>query len=243
MDTAEFVNLYADNKRADSYAKLEFARTYHLAYRDFPEIFGTHVQGKEALDFGCGAGRSTRFLREHGFHAAGIDISPDMIAKAKEIDPEGDYRLIEDGDFSQLPAAGYDLILAAFPFDNIPHERKLPLLAEIAKLLKPSGRMLNLVSSPEIYTHEWASFSTKGFPENWHARSGDIVKIISTDVEDNRPMEDILSTPESYRDIYGKAGLEIVAVYKPLADGTEPYKWVSEVTVAPWVIYVLQKLV
>jgi len=29
-----------------------------------------------------------------------------------------------------------------------------------------------IVSRPEIYTYEWASFSTKDFPENRQAKSG-----------------------------------------------------------------------
>lgn len=51
-----FDNSYADAGYADAYATLEFHRTYHLAYRDLPEIFRTHAAGRRALDFGCGAG-------------------------------------------------------------------------------------------------------------------------------------------------------------------------------------------
>jgi len=31
------------------------------------------VRGRKAVDFGCGAGRSTRFLRTLGFDAVGVD--------------------------------------------------------------------------------------------------------------------------------------------------------------------------
>jgi hypothetical protein len=65
------------------------------------------------------------------------------------------------------------------------------------------------------------------------------VKIITTDFPDRRPTEDILWTDEAYRDVYSRAGLRVVATYKPLATGDEPYKWVNETTIAPWVIYVL----
>jgi hypothetical protein len=52
-----------------------------------------------------------------------------------------------------------------------------------------------IVSRPEIYTHEWTSFSTKDFPENQTvAKSGDKVRIIVTDQADPRPVEDILWT-------------------------------------------------
>ena len=236
-----FVNCYEDQKRAEAYARLEFAGTYYLAYRDLPAIFAKHIQGKEAIDFGCGTGRSTRFLVNHGFHAVGIDISADMIRKARQLDRDGDYRLIEDGDFSQLQPGTSDLVLAAFTFDNIATQaKKVSLLRGLANLLNGDGRIVMVVSSPEIYLHEWASFTTKGFPENRQARSGDVVRIIVTDHEDRRPVEDIVWSDEAYREVFRQAGLAVVESCKPLANGDEPYAWVSETKIAPWVIYVLR---
>jgi len=157
----EFSNSYEDAKRAEAYAKLEFPGTYYLAYRDLPEIIFEHVKGRKAVDFGCGAGRSTRFLQKLGFNTVGIDIAENMIKKARELDPKGDYRLIEEGDFSQFEDSAYDLALSAFTFDNIPTmEKKIKNFRELRRLLKSEGKIVNLVSSPEIYTHEWASFST-----------------------------------------------------------------------------------
>ena len=237
-----FSNSYEDEKRAGSYAKLEFPGTYYLAYRDLPAIIAEHADGKTALDFGCGAGRSTRFLQKIGFNAVGVDISADMIKKAREIDPAGDYRLIEDGDLCQFGDHAFDLVLSAFTFDNIPTmDKKVKLFDKLGKLLKGDGRIVSLVSSPDIYKYEWASFSTRDFPENQHAKSGDNVKIIMTDVEDKRPVDDIIWYDPEYREVYNKAGLELIAVYKPLAKAAEPYPWVNETKIAPWVIYVLKR--
>jgi len=238
----EFFNSYEDAKRAEAYAKLEFPGTYYLAYRDLPEIIFEHVKGRKAIDFGCGTGRSTRFLQKLGFNAVGVDIAEDMIKKARETDPKGDYRLVEDGDLSQLEDNVYDLALSVFTFDNIPTmEKKVKNFTEIVRLLKSEGRIVNLVSSPEIYTHEWASFSTKDFPENKHSKSGDKVRIIITEVEDKRPVEDIVWTDEYYREVFKRAGLDLIRMHKPLAKENEPYKWVNETRIAPWVIYVLKK--
>ncbi len=91
--TTDHVNPYHDRARADAYAGLEFPGTYYLAYRDLPAIIGEHVTGPRALDFGCGAGRSTRFLRRLGFDSVvGVDISEPMVAQARARDPDGDYR-------------------------------------------------------------------------------------------------------------------------------------------------------
>lgn len=237
---AEFSNVYDDELRAKAYAALEFPGTYYLAYRDLPAIIAEHVQGRKALDFGCGAGRSTRFLRKLGFEVVGIDIAPPMLARARELDPQGDYRLVSEGDLGGLAADVYDLILSVFTFDNVPTmERKVALLESLKHLLKGIGRIVNLVSSPEIYVHEWASFSTKAFPENRMAKSGEGVRILMLDVKDKRPVEDILWTDEDYREVYRRAGLTAIKTYRPLAKPSEPYPWVSETKIAPWVIYVL----
>ena len=238
----EFTNVYDDAQRAEAYAKLEFPGTYYLAYRDLPEIIFKHVKGRKAVDFGCGTGRSTRFLQKLGFDTVGVDIAEDMIKKARQIDPSGDYRLIEDGDFSQFEERAYDLILSAFTFDNIPTMKsKVKLFEKLGGLLKSEGRIVNLVSSPGIYVNEWASFSTKDFPENKRAKCGDKVKIIVTAIDDKRPVEDIIWTDTDYRETYKEAGLEIVQTHKPLAREDEPFEWVSETKIAPWVIYVLKK--
>ncbi len=238
---AGFSNVYNDKARAGAYSKLEFPGTYYLAYRDLPAIIGEHIQGKKALDFGCGTGRSTRFLAELGFDpVVGVDIAEHMVEQARERDPQGEYRLVPDGDLSELAPRTYDLVLAVFTFDNIPTmEKKLALMKSLKNLLNDDGRIVSLVSSPEIYVNEWASFSTKDFPENRTAASGDRVRIVMLDVEDRRPVEDILSTDEDYHEVYKRAGLTPIKTYRPLGKQTEPHSWVSENAIAPWVIYVL----
>ena len=238
----DFVNCYADACRADAYATLEFANTYYLAYRDLPAILAEHITGTRALDFGCGTGRSTRFLRNLGFDVTGVDVSEDMLRIARGLDPSGDYRLVPGDNFDELEAGAFDLVLSAFTFDNIPGAMKTRIFCDLATLLSPNGTIVNLVSSPEIYTHEWASFTTKDFPENASARSGDVVRIVVTDHQDRRPVEDLLCTEESYRAVYEEAKLQAIEVLKPLAKSGGPYAWVNETRIAPWVIYVLRRV-
>lgn len=237
-----FTNVYEDAGRAQAYAALQFPGTYYLAYRDLPRHIAEHVRGDKALDFGCGAGRSTRFLKKLGFQVTGIDVSASMIELAEKADPEGTYRLVEDGDFIAFAPASFDLILSSFAFDNIPGvERRGMLLRGLRDLLNNEGKIILLGSTPEIYTHEWASFTTKAFPKNARARSGDQVRIVMKDVEDARPVVDLVWFEEDYRDLFSVAGLQLVARDAPLARNDEPYDWVSETSIAPWVIYVVQK--
>ena len=240
----KFSNVYEDSKRAEAYSKLKFDKTYHLAYRDLPKIISKHTSGKNALDFGCGTGRSTRFLQTLGFKTTGVDISEEMITIAQQLDPAGIYKRIDDGDFSSLPSRSYDLVLSAFTFDNIPTmNKKITLFKGLSILLTKNGTIVNLVSSPEIYTHEWASFTTKDFPENAEAKSGNIVRIITIDIKDKRPCYDIFWSAEDYKKVYTNAGLRVISTYKPLATGHEPYPWINETKIAPWTIYILKKKV
>ncbi len=237
----QFDNVYDDAQRAEAYAKLEFPGTYYLAYRDIPEIIAEYVKGKKALDFGCGTGRSTRFLKSLGFEAVGVDIAGDMLKQARAADPEGDYRLVEDGNLASPACETYDLVLSVFTFDNIPTmDKKAGLFRELGGLLVRDGVIVSVVSAPEIYVNEWASFSTRDFPGNRRARTGDRVKIIITDVDDKRPVEDVVWADDAYREVYERAGLDVVEMRKPLGRPGEPCKWVNETRIAPWVIYVLR---
>jgi len=235
-----FSNVYDDGERASAYASLEFPGTYYLAYRDLPAIIAAHVTGRTALDFGCGAGRSTRFLKRLGFDAIGIDISGRMIELAAGADPGGRYLLVEDGDLRAVEHARFDLVLCAFPFDNIPDPaRRCELLRGLRRLLAEDGRIIVLGSTPEIYTHEWASFTTKDFPENRRAASGEPVRIVMKDVADARPVVDLVWFHDDYLALFAAAELAPIARYTPLGRDDEPYAWLSETSIAPWVIYVV----
>jgi trans-aconitate methyltransferase len=235
-----FSNVYNDAARAAAYSKLEFPGTYYLVFRDLPQIISEHVRGPEALDFGCGAGRSTRFLQQLGFQTIGIDVSESMIALARDADPAGDYRLVPDGDFNSLEPRRFDLILSAFAFDNIPDRRKrTELLRRLRGLLNVNGRIVMLGSTPEIYTHEWASFTTKDFPHNRESKGGDTVQIVMKDVADSRPVVDIVWFHQDYLKLFADSNLRMLAEDRPLGHKEDPCEWLSETTIAPWMIYVL----
>ncbi len=237
----EFKNVYEDKTRAESYAKLQFPGTYYLAFRDLPGLIAKHVTGNSALDFGCGTGRSTRFLKDLGFQTLGVDISSQMLDIARQFDPDGEYLLVGDADLSQIHDRRFDLILSAFTFDNIQSlESKVKLFTEFKQLLKAGGKVINLVSTPNMYIYEWLSFTTKDYPENRQAKDGDIVRIITTAVEDSRPVEDIIFSDKAYREVYVQAGLKIIQTHLPLGKESEPFAWVNETKIAPWAIYVLE---
>ncbi|MBN2104522.1 class I SAM-dependent methyltransferase [bacterium] len=236
-----FQNAYEDSIRAEAYAGLEFSGCYYLAYRDLPDIIRRHVHGSRALDFGCGTGRPSRFLKHLGFEVAGVDIAKNMVSIAKKADPKGDYYVIRDGQLAGLEKESFDLVQAIFTFDNIPHvDRRMNLMNQLKSMLKPDGVILLLDATPEIYFHEWTFFSTRDFPENREKMSGEKVKIIITDTDDPRPVEDIIWCDSDYQDLFRRTGLRLIASYEPLGRRDEPIDWVNETEIAPWIIYVLR---
>ena len=238
---AEFKNAYEDPKRAAEYAKMEFPGTYFTAFRDLPLLYQTHVKGDRALDFGCGTGRSTRFLEALGFKPVGIDISADMLKIARELG-DGDFRLISDGDFSCLQNE-FDLIQCAFPFDNVPDaSHRISLFKGLAGCLAVEGKLVILGATPDMYFNEWASFTTKEFLDfNRKAKSGGVVRIVTYGHEDSPPVEDILWLDSDYREQLAAAGLRIVEKHLAFGKDGEPTGWATEKDVAPFAIYIAER--
>ena len=61
------------------------------------------------------------------------------------------------------------------------------------------------------------------------------------DVDDRRPVDDILWPDDDYRKVYDAANLELIKIHKPLGKLDEQFKWVNETNIPPWSIYVLKK--
>jgi len=164
-----------------------------------------------------------------------------MIELARVADPEGEYVQTESDDFTILGRKPFDLILSAFTFDNIPNEgRRIALMCGLRERLSSTGRLVILGSTPEIYTHEWTSFTTAAFPENKRARSGQTVRIVMKDVSDTRPVIDWIWFRADYERLFANSGFELIEEHRPLGRSNEPFAWILETTVAPWVIYVVR---
>lgn len=61
-------------------------------------------------DLGCGTGTLTRVLTDEGYSVEGVDISPEMIKRARVKVPESRF-VIADAAAPPLPAAEFDVVL------------------------------------------------------------------------------------------------------------------------------------
>ena len=101
-----------------------------------------------ALDLGCGSGLAGRALRGRVERLEGVDISPGMIARAKET---GVYDELEVGDLAayltRRPPGGADLAIAADAFVYLGD--LTPVFAAAAKALAPSGLLVFTIECGE----------------------------------------------------------------------------------------------
>jgi len=103
------------------------------------------------LDLGCGTGIVARLLRERLGGAAritGLDVSPPMIAKARSLAPELDWR---EGNAMALPFAdhAFDLVLSQQMFQFVPD--RAAALREARRVLAPGGRLLASTWRPRAF--------------------------------------------------------------------------------------------
>lgn len=240
IEPQDHQNSYIDDDLAKAYSVLEFPGCYYLAYTGLSQALERYSGGNNVLDFGCGTGRSTRFLRNKGYDVTGIDVSAQMIAHAKNLDPSGKYTLVEEGDFSALGGQKFDVVTSVFTFDNIAGvEQRISLFRDIGSLLSEQGIAILIDANSAIYTSDTTSFYTN-YPENFKAQSGDPVKVAVKDIEDSRPVIDILWHEQDYYDQFAEAGLEVLETLRPLGMQDDPYEWITEHEVPPFFIFVVR---
>ena len=97
------------------------------------------------LDFGCGTGRISRWLASHGWDVAGIDISPGMLTKAKELTPSSAPVSFLEYDGLHIPYDDeqFDAVVTVYVLQYpIKYPDSLVLIAnELHRVLKPGGRL------------------------------------------------------------------------------------------------------
>ena len=64
---------------SELYANRGYTGTGALAITEVPKLIKKYCNGKTTLDYGCGAGRSSLFLKEFGLEPIGVDISYNML--------------------------------------------------------------------------------------------------------------------------------------------------------------------
>lgn len=90
------------------------------------------------LDVGCGVGVDVKHMKTKGFSVEGIDLSKQMLSKAKEKNPDIHFihGNIKDHNFSDKK---YDAIVSAYSMIHFKKDEALFILSKIFDLLKDNG--------------------------------------------------------------------------------------------------------
>ncbi len=94
-----------------------------------------------ALDAACGTGRHSAYLAALGHEVIGVDTSPEMLGRAREKVPGGQFNEADLHDLS-LPDDHVDLVVCALALMHVPDLE--PVLAEFVRVLRPGGSLVIL---------------------------------------------------------------------------------------------------
>jgi SAM-dependent methyltransferase len=111
-----------------------------------PETFG------RALDFGCGVGRLTRALAGHFEECVGVDVSEQMVERARELNadrPSCEFVVNVAPDLRRFDEESFDLVYTSKVLQHMPSpELACAYVAELLRLLRPGG-----IAVFQLWTH------------------------------------------------------------------------------------------
>lgn len=108
------------------------------------------------LDVGCGDGRFLRFMQEHGWNVAGVEVDPQAVEQARK-----QYGLeVFCGELgaANLSPASFDAITLRHVIEHVPNP--VGLLAQCKTLLKPGGLLV-------VVTPNTSSLGHQKFGRHW----------------------------------------------------------------------------
>lgn len=97
--------------------------------------------GGVLTDIGCGTGATTAMFARFGLDVLGIDLSPNMIAEARRINPDLEFRV---GSMTSLDLddASVDAVCAWYSTIHLPDESLPQAFSEFERILRPGGQLL-----------------------------------------------------------------------------------------------------
>jgi SAM-dependent methyltransferase len=128
---------------AADYDRLTAHHDYELWSATVVDLLGRHgLSGRRLLDAGCGTGKSAAALAARGFEVTGVDVSPAMLAVARQRLDAGVP--LHAADVRALPLLG--------PFDaatllddvvnHVPGDELAAAFAALGAVLRPGGLLL-----------------------------------------------------------------------------------------------------
>jgi demethylmenaquinone methyltransferase / 2-methoxy-6-polyprenyl-1,4-benzoquinol methylase len=162
----------------------------HRAWKAYAVAVANLREGDRVLDLAGGTGDLARaFARQVG--ASGLvlhtDINEAMLRQGRDrMLDEGLLlpTLICDAERLPLPDASFDLVSVAFGLRNMTHKDQA--LAEMARVLRPGGRLLVLefskVAAPLAKAYDWYSFNVLPKLGQWVVGDGESYRYLAESI-------------------------------------------------------------
>jgi demethylmenaquinone methyltransferase / 2-methoxy-6-polyprenyl-1,4-benzoquinol methylase len=190
----------------------------HRVWKAYAVAVANLREGDRVLDIAGGTGDLARaFARRVGESGLVLhtDINEAMLRQGRE-------RLLDEGlalptllcDAEQLPLADatFDLVSVAFGLRNMTHKERA--LAEMARVLRPGGRLLVLefskVAAPLAKAYDWYSFNVLPRLGQWVAGDGDSYRYLAESIRmhpDQATLKSMMKTAGfGHVDVHNMAG-------------------------------------
>jgi SAM-dependent methyltransferase len=128
---------------ADEYVLRIFEELQHKPLdRQLLDRFAASVRDVGLVcDMGCGPGHVARYLHERGVQVCGVDLSAEMVDRARRLIPAVEF---QQGDMMALdiPDETWVGIVAFYSLIHIPRTDMLHALDELRRVLRPGGVLL-----------------------------------------------------------------------------------------------------
>ncbi|WP_158615181.1 class I SAM-dependent methyltransferase [Legionella septentrionalis] len=225
-DYTKFINFYIE----------DITGTGYLAFRDLPFLININ-SGSKALDFGCGAGRSSKYLKRLGFNITGVDINAEIIARAKLTLPTSEF-LVIDKYYLPFENAEFDLVFNSFVLFDMPTKIDIfSNLMEMKRVCKPGGNIITIVNSDYLFTKKWLTVENN-FSQNLNLKSGDVARLFLLDIKVD--IYDYFWSSEDYKECFEKVGFKKICLHEPLGNINDGYPWKDEFLFPPYSIYICE---
>ncbi len=143
---------------ADEYARRIFHELEHKPFdRELLDRFAERVRDLGPVyDVGCGPGHVARYLHDRGVNISGLDLSHEMVERARELTPWVEFL---QGDMTSLdvPDGALAGIVSLYSIIHVPPDEVVPALRELLRTLRPGGLLLLSfhIGKETIHLDDW----------------------------------------------------------------------------------------
>lgn len=132
---------------------------------------GRRIAGQPLLDVGCGTGRFLTFVKQNWprLPVTGLDLSGPYLRKARRELSGWSWVALAEGAGERLPFAdgSFALVTCTYLFHELPREVRAAVAAEMARVLRPGGRLVFVDSFQQGDRPEYEGL-LELFPQAYH---------------------------------------------------------------------------